>query len=168
MLKTGSIATVKFIQILILNFSIIAISIYTLYQDYLLVGRFQWVDKHAIEDQEELYTNVWCVALIIFATISILTQFIIPKYQLKGPLIVLIKFTNFMYGSLLLVLAFIFLATTLLMIIEFQKMEMHILLWTPLTLLCGIGMGYLGVQVISQIESDNDKDQIPTATKIID
>src|SRR5687768_2944311 len=60
--------------IITLNILFIAGASYLLVEDYIRVGKFQWVDPNMVDDNEELFLNPICVATIILGIISILNQ----------------------------------------------------------------------------------------------
>jgi len=99
--------------IIILNFFFITVSIYLLVEDYYRVGKFQWVDQNAIDDNEELFFNPICVITIILGIISIFYQL---RWRTPGPQNYITKFLlkfaatplRIIYGVFSLLLGFTF------------------------------------------------------------
>jgi hypothetical protein len=60
--------TVKTRTLLIIGFNLILVGFVCLiiYEEYMRVGKFQWVDPEAIEDNEELYLTPIFIVLALF------------------------------------------------------------------------------------------------------
>ena len=102
-------------SIIILNAFFILGSIYALYEDYRRVGRFQWTDPDAVEDNEELYLNPIFVVTIILGLISILNYIPAKTDRDKGSVLnFLKKFISIplclLYGTFASLVGIVFLA----------------------------------------------------------
>jgi hypothetical protein len=71
----GKFGPVNKKMIILLQFLYILVFLFLVWEDYLRVGHFQWVDPGAMDDQEELFVNPISVVCILSGLITVLHLF---------------------------------------------------------------------------------------------
>lgn len=124
---------------------------YLLYEDYQRVGKFQWVDQNAIEDGEELYSNIISVVVLGLGLISILTQFFLKNLYTKKLLEILLKVVNGIYGIFLILVGVTF---TLMLLENLGNNPMNgikDIAFLSLMFIVFISFTYLGILILLQL-----------------
>lgn len=106
------------ILIIVFNILLVVLTTYALYEEYIRVGKFQWVDKNAIEDHEELYFTPIFFCVVILGLLSFIHETLVlrgvrTQNTFLGTLSFLLKAMSYLYGTLLLIVCFIFISMTL-------------------------------------------------------
>ncbi len=104
MMCTKAIKKYKNGFILIINFLLIFLGSYILWEDYCTKGHFEIFNEDNIRDGEELYFNLFAVIFILFSSISIL-KYILEKYEKR---FLFFRICEGLYGILLLFISIIY------------------------------------------------------------
>ena len=105
-------------MIIVFNIILVVLTTYVLYDEYVRVGKFQWVDQSAIEDHEEFYFTPILFSVAILGLLSAICEtlkFIEMRIQniFLETLNLLLKGVSYLYGISLLLICFIFILMTL-------------------------------------------------------
>lgn len=134
--------------IVIFNILLVVLAFYYLYEDYLRVGKFQWVDPNAIEDNEELYfTPIFFCIFILGLISSIFDVLKLSGIRIHGTLNILLKSISYIHGTFLLLVSIIFISMTLGNIGN-HDYEKGFVLFTTMLMLTLLSIGLFGGLII--------------------
>ena len=134
--------------IVFLNLILIGFLSYTIYDEYVRIGKFQWIDSNAVEDNEEFLITPISAIIISFGCINLLYEILpILKINIRKLILVFLRRISYLYGSFLIFISAIFILLTLINIGN-HDYNMGFILNVSIFLFALLSIGFLGGLII--------------------